>query len=525
MSSEPRPRIETDVLVIGGGLAGTWAATSAARAGAQVLVAEKGYCGTSGVTATAGPGHWWVPPDPALRAQAVAKRALAGLGLANPRWMERVLDETWQTLPTVAGHYDFPTDENGVVQYRGLRGPEYMRAMRAVAQEAGATILDHTPALTLLRHADGAIAGATLFRRRGGEILEVRAGAVVLATGGVAFRSRLLGAGNLTGDGLLMAAEAGASLSGMEFTACGTVAPLGTNMTRSMSYAFATYFDEAGCELPIRSGSEGTIDLGAALLRGRVTCHLGRMPLDIRAVLPRVSPNVTLAFDRLGIDPFRDRFEVELHAEGTVRGTGGLVLGGADCRTEVPGLFVAGDTATREEVACATSGGGAQNSAWALSSGVWAGRGAARLAASQGRRAHHVVEEVGRSGLARPEHGSADADTIDRMIRAEMLAHDANLFRTGAGLTRALGVLDAMWDRIGRGVSDASALRARESAALVASARWSWTSALARRESRGLHPRSDAPASDPAQAHRLIVSGLQHLSVRPGVPQQVEQAA
>ncbi|MCK1465154.1 FAD-dependent oxidoreductase, partial [Bradyrhizobium sp. 2] len=55
--------ITTDVLIVGGGMAGAWAATSAAQAGAKVVLVDKGYCGTSGVTAAAGPGHWWVPPD------------------------------------------------------------------------------------------------------------------------------------------------------------------------------------------------------------------------------------------------------------------------------------------------------------------------------------------------------------------------------------------------------------------------------------------------------------------------------
>ena len=44
-----------DVLVLGGGLAATWAASAAAQAGAQAVLADKGVCG---VTATAGPGHW-----------------------------------------------------------------------------------------------------------------------------------------------------------------------------------------------------------------------------------------------------------------------------------------------------------------------------------------------------------------------------------------------------------------------------------------------------------------------------------
>ena len=62
----PEPvAIDTDVLVIGGGLAGAWAALSAAERGARVVLVDKGYCGTSGVTATAGVGHWWMPrPGP-----------------------------------------------------------------------------------------------------------------------------------------------------------------------------------------------------------------------------------------------------------------------------------------------------------------------------------------------------------------------------------------------------------------------------------------------------------------------------
>ena len=63
--------LETDVLVIGGGMAAAWAAISAARSGAQVVLADKGFVGTSGVTATGGPNHWWVPPDPAQRQAAI----------------------------------------------------------------------------------------------------------------------------------------------------------------------------------------------------------------------------------------------------------------------------------------------------------------------------------------------------------------------------------------------------------------------------------------------------------------------
>ena len=46
--------LSTDVLVIGGGPAGTWAAVSAAERGARVTLVDKGYCGTSGATASGG---------------------------------------------------------------------------------------------------------------------------------------------------------------------------------------------------------------------------------------------------------------------------------------------------------------------------------------------------------------------------------------------------------------------------------------------------------------------------------------
>jgi glycine/D-amino acid oxidase-like deaminating enzyme len=48
--------LEADVLVLGGGPAGTWAAVTAARDGASVVLADKGYCGTSGATASV--DHW-----------------------------------------------------------------------------------------------------------------------------------------------------------------------------------------------------------------------------------------------------------------------------------------------------------------------------------------------------------------------------------------------------------------------------------------------------------------------------------
>jgi succinate dehydrogenase/fumarate reductase flavoprotein subunit len=511
-----------DVLVIGGGLAGGWAATAAARAGARVVLVDKGYFGTSGVTATAGPGHWWVSPEGTERESAIQERMARAYGLADPHWMERILETTWQTLPTLSPYYAFPRDHNGETYFRGLRGPEYLRALRKQAEDAGVSILDQSPALELLLHADGSVAGASGVQRQVGDgrSWRVRAAAVILATGGCAFRSRLLGSHNNTGDGYLMAVEAGAELSGMELSNYHTVALAETSQTRSASYAFADFFDLDGAALPSGGRGDYTTHLARALLRGPVFATLARTPPDLREAVRHIQPAFELAFRRQGIDPYSQRFQVTLHGEGTVRGVGGLRVEDEACQTAVQGLYAAGDAASRELIAGATSGGGNQNSAWALSSGLWSGVAAAARARALGPRALERVRAVGRAGL-RPARAAKsahelDARTLVQVVKDELLPYDKVMFRHGARLERSLSRLHQAWTELSDHLhaTGTAAVAARETAALVASARWSYSAASVRKESRGMHQREDFPHSDPQLAHRLRVGGFDRIWTR-----------
>jgi succinate dehydrogenase/fumarate reductase flavoprotein subunit len=513
-------RIDADVLVLGGGPAATWAAVSAARQGASVVLADKGFCGASGVTATAGVGHWLVPPEPAARREAIAQREAIAGGLAERRWMTRILDQTWETVPTLAGVYSFPTNEDGVVQYRRLRGPEYMRAMRRLVLRHGVTVLDHSPALELLLHADGSVAGAAGIHQQigPGRPWEVTAAGVIVATGGCGFHSHLLGSRTNTGDGALMAAEAGAELSGMEFSNFYCIAPAHSTMTRSMYYTFGTYSDVDGNEFTLSSDGGPFHSVAQALLRGPVYVRLDRMPEELRRHVPQVQPNFLLPFVRNGIDPFRDRFEVTLHLEGTIRGTGGLRVIDDNCQSTVPGLFAAGDAASREIVAGASSGGGAQNSSWAMSSGLWSGRAAAQLAHRTSQRSDQHSRAVGGAGL-RPsgKPGSVDRRAVVEAVESEMHPYDKNYFRTGPKLATSLTALDELWvgGRHGLSGEGLDRVRAREAASLVANARWCYTAASTRKESRGMHRRLDAPEQSAAFDHRLLVGGLDTVWIRP----------
>jgi succinate dehydrogenase/fumarate reductase flavoprotein subunit len=162
----------------------------------------------------------------------------------------------------------------------------------------------------------------------------------------------------------------------------------------------------------------------------------------------------------------------------------------------------------------ATSGGGAVNSAWALSSGYWSGQAAARRARSEGIRADAPVEAIGLAGLRpRQQARALDVPAIIEAARSEATHYDKNLFRAAPKLERSLTVLDALWNDVrdhlqGEG---ADVVRAREAAGVIAAARWSYTAALNRHETRGQHQREDAPATLPQYARRQQLRGLDHI--------------
>jgi glycine/D-amino acid oxidase-like deaminating enzyme len=123
------------VLVVGGGMAAAWAALAAAEAGASVIVVDKGAMGTSGVTATGGPGHWFVPPEG--REAAITRQIARTEELAQADWMARVLDLTWRYLPTIAPWYPFGSDGRGGRYVRACAAPNTCARCAGCAQSPG----------------------------------------------------------------------------------------------------------------------------------------------------------------------------------------------------------------------------------------------------------------------------------------------------------------------------------------------------------------------------------------------------
>ncbi|MEH2054679.1 MAG: FAD-binding protein [Nostoc sp.] len=536
MLTENELHLSADVLVIGGGPAAAWAAWAAASQGVKVIVVDKGFLGTSGAAAASGNGI--MAPSPENWDKVLSERYRIGKNLANSRWIERVIEKTWLSLPLVEDWgYRFPK-ENGESVRQSYYGPEYMRVLRKNLWRVGVQILDQSPALELLLADDGSVAGARGVQRQHHRNYTVRAGAVVLANGGCAFLSKALGCNTNTGDGLLMAVEAGGELSSMEASNHYAISTgFNATVTRGVPFGWASYTDEAGNDLGgYVNGRRDPSLLPNALLKGSVYARLDKATPEVKAVIEKSHFIAFLPYKKAGIDPYTERVPVTLVLEGTVRGTGGIRIVDDSCSTKVPGLYAAGDAASREFLAGLASGGGGPNAAWAISTGQWAGVGAAAFAKSLGTQANErVARPTGQVGLRSPTVGGTpspmaghspspspssetfDSEAIVRGVQAQMFPLEKNYLRSEQGLLDSLAKLETLWQQV-QGNPKQDTVRdvefSRRAAALTAVARWAYFSALHRTETRSEHIRVDYPETDPNQLYYQATGGLERLWVR-----------
>ena len=154
-----------------------------------------------------------------------------------------------------------------------------------------------------------------------------------------------------------------------------------------------------------------------------------------------------------------------------------------------------------------------------MSSGSFAGEGAAKYAAALGEKKDDRVLRGLSSTIISGREGSQTAAKTAEYVRAvqeEVAPYDRNLFREGNKLNGSITRLDDVWNEIRNGsiglTTEAS--KAREAAAMTATARWMYHSALQRTETRGMHKREDFPTLDEAQHYRLISGGLDRVWVR-----------
>jgi succinate dehydrogenase/fumarate reductase flavoprotein subunit len=369
---------ETDVLVIGGGGAGTSAALTALHTGANVLIATKLRHGDAntmmaegGIQAATkgwkdspydhyldvlGGGHFKNDPELVYTLVTEAPSAL--------KWLED-LGAMFSKHPdgTLATLHGGGTSRRRMHYAADITGAEIMRTVRDEARSCSVKVLEFSPAVELVLDEHGACAGALLFDLETEEYFVVRAKAVVLATGGSG-RLHLQGFMTTnhygaTGDGLILAYRAGVQLNFLhtvQYHPTGAVFPeqaegllitekfrgAGANILNVDGEQFVNEREPRDVESAsfIRECTE--IGKGVPTPTGKVGVWLDSPMIDLvlgEGTVRREFPGKWTLFNRYGIDIAAEPMLVypTLHYQN-----GGIEFNNKG-ETAVPGLFAAGE--------------------------------------------------------------------------------------------------------------------------------------------------------------------------------------
>ncbi len=541
-------RVQTDILILGSGGAGLFAALHAHRAApeARITVAVKGLLGKCGCTRMVQGGYnvALAPGDSVERHFMDTIEGSKWLADQDLAWtLCSTAVERIRELENELGCF-FDRNPDGTVHQKAFAGQTFDRTVHKgdltgieiinrLAEQVwarGIARLEEHRAIELVRTPDGsALAGVLMIDMRSGEFVFVQARAVLLATGGGPTMYRYhTPSGDKSCDGMAMALRAGLPLRDMEmvqFHPTGLLAGPDTRMTGTVL-------------------EEGLRGAGGHLLNGagerfmqRVDPRAERATRDIvsrgiyaemRAGRTTPAGGVWISMSHLGPDNVRRQFKGMVErcgdcgfdlAAGRVEvvPTAHYMMGGVvfapDCSTPLPGLFAAGEDTGGVHGANRLGGNGVANStvfggiagdrmaAWVRSEGRWRAADEAAILASIA--AHSAP--FGRA--AQPGAIEAVRDAISSTMWDEV-----GILRDADGLRRAitrLDTLDAELQACGVDGSDRAFhpgwhdwMNLRN---LLQVSRTIAVSALAREDSRGAHYREDFPEPGPMDDSSFIV--------------------
>ncbi len=526
--------LKTDILILGSGGAGLFAALHAHQANPDldIAIATKGLLGKCGCTRMV-QGGYNVALNPGDSVERHFMDTIEGgkwLPHQELAWtlvtkaVERV-----QELENEIGCF-FDRNPDGTLHGKAFAGQTFDRTVhkgdltgieiinRLMEQVWARPIrrLEEHRAVALIPAKDGqSLAGVLLIDVRTGLFRFVEATAVLLSTGGGPTMYRYhTPSGDKSMDGLAMALRAGLPLRDMEmvqFHPTGLLAGPDTRMT-------GTVLEEG-----LRGAGGHLLDGAQRRFMADYDEKLERATRDVvsRAIYAemragRTTPNggVYIKMGHLGPDSVRKQFKgmVERCADCGFDLAGGLVevvptahyfmgglICGVDTATELPGLFVAGEDASGMHGANRLGGNGVANST--VFGGIAGETMAAWVAANPGRRPAEeglIEAEMARALVPFGRKGG-DVNRLRESL-LDTMWDDVGVIRDAAGLRRGLAKLQGIEaELLSAGVADGDRafnltwhdwLNLRS---LVEVSKVIATAALERENSRGAHFRQDFP--------------------------------
>lgn len=512
---------ETDVVVVGSGVAGLSAALHARRSGRVLLVTKTFVDAGSTRWAQGGIAAALAPEDSPN--EHLHDTLVAGVGICDPAAVRVLVEEGPQRVRELLGlGARFDTDDDGELAFGregghhrdriihaggDATGLEVQRALvESVRNDPGIEVIENALVLDLLRGGNGQAVGLTLHVLGEGSrdgVGAVLARAVVLATGGMGqIFASTTNPPVSTGDGVALALRAGARVSDIEFVQFHPTALwLGADKTgqqplisEAMRGEGAFLIDADGNRV-IDAATHPLADLAprdvvakaiTRRMREQFTDHvfLDARHLGEETLLNRF-PTIVASCRSFGIDPVTQPIPVAPAAHYASGGVRTDLFG----RTDVDGLFACG------EVACTGVHGANRLASNSLLEGlVFASRIGHVLAEDLPPQADPlesdqvVVPLVGE--LSRTEVTTAMSEG------AAVLRSEDSLMRTAHAIDKA----DLDDGEVGPGSWESTAIRTIASVLLVAAA--------ARQETRGCHWREDFPSLDDDWRGHLV-TGLE----------------
>jgi len=514
---------ETDVVILGSGAAGLSAALAASKCGWRVTVISKGIL-EGGSTAFAQGGMAAVTDPEDSTDLHLRDTLVAGAGLSDERAVRTLVEaspKAVRLLSELGARFD-PGQlglEGGHSRRRIVHaggdaiGAELHRTLRAAVLASPVKVMENTAAIDVVRDDEGRVVGVIVGRRgRDDEgVLKVgvvHALAVVLATGG--FGQAYPTSTNpreVTGDGLAMAARAGAEMTNIEFvqfhpTVFYVPGALGQSplITEALRGAGAVIVDAHGNS--VMRGVHPLADLAPRdVVAYAMTCRMSagdgpstHLWLDARDLGPtRLASGFPTFVENcrgLGFDPAAEAVPV---APGAHYACGG-VRTDLDGATSVPGLYAVG------EVANTGIHGANRLASNSLTEAVVFGR---RLGLSLGGSLEQCPAGSSPLPASAPVPGLG-VDPASRAALADAMSRHAGVLRSRDDLEVVLDLLAATpgGDSSPMTLALLEATNLHTVSLLVASA------ALLREESRGCHRRSDFASPSEHWARELTMRVL-----------------